>query len=288
MTEPNGRSNWGRWGPDDQRGALNLLTGERVLQALARPRSGEVFALGTEISRRGPISGAHRNPTWQMTMQIQHPDDPGRGRAEDILVMHTHAHTHLDGLAHVWVDGLLYNGVRSQAVSRGGTKHASVEHYGAIIGTAAILDVSRRRTLEEGDVITADDLELSARDAGLDAQDADILLIRTRWIEMHGTEPARYAKGEPGLGPDGADWIAAKDPAVVGMDNFGIDPFPATDNANPLACHELFLRDLGVPLIENLDLAGPVAMGAFEGLFIATPLRIRRGLGSPLNPVLVV
>jgi kynurenine formamidase len=284
MSPPGGRSNWGRWGPDDQRGAVNLLTEDRVLRALAVPRRGRVFTLGTAVGRRGPVSGGHRNPTWHVTMQVQLPDDTGRGRAEDVLVMHTH----VDGLCHVWYDGTVYGGVpATKAVSRAGARHASVEHLGAIIGSAVLLDVSRRRSLREGDQVGADDLEAAAQEAGVDAAAADIVLIRTGWFDLWATDPARYAVGEPGLGPDGAAWVADQDPAAIGMDNFGIDPFPAPDGAQPLACHELFLRDLGVPLIENLDLGGPASEGVSEGLFVATPLKIHNGLGSPLNPILV-
>lgn len=281
------RSNWGRWGEDDQRGALNLLTEERILQALARPRLGKAFALGTSVGKRGPISGP-RNPTWHVTTQVWNPDDEGRGRAEDMLMMHTHAHSHLDGLAHIWVDDMLYNGVPSSAVSRAGTKHASVEHYGPIIGTAALIDLSGRRPLAEGDVITADDLEDAARDAGTDVAAADIILIRTGWMDLYGAHPKRYSKAEPGLGADANEWIAERDPAVIGMDNFGIEPIPAPAGVNPLLCHEFFLRDLGVPLIENLDLSAPASEGISEGLFITVPLKIEKGLGSPVNPILVV
>jgi kynurenine formamidase len=288
MSASNRRSNWGRWGPDDQRGALNLLTEERVLRALSIPRRGRVFTLGTAVGREGPIAGAHRNPTWHVTMQVQVPDDPGRGRAEDVLVMHTHAHTHLDGLCHVWYDGMVYGGVpAAQAVSRTGTRHAAVDAYGGIVGTAAILDVSGARPLTEGDQIGADDLERSARAAGVNPADADKILVRKGWFDVWAKDPDRYVAGEPGLGPDGAEWVAAQDPAAVGMDNFGIDPFPPADGVPPLACHELFLRDLGVPLIENLDLGGPAAEGVTQGLFIAAPLKIRKGLGSPVNPILV-
>lgn len=280
------RSNWGRWGDDDQRGAVNLLTEERVAAALARPRRGQVFTLGTEVGRRGPLSGG-RNTTWHVTVQVTHPQDPGRGRAEDMLTMHTHAHTHLDGLAHVWKGHQLYNGASADQVSRGGTRHAGVEHIGAFVASAVVLDVTPDGPFAEGDVVTADHLGGAARRAGVDLDDADVFLVRTGWMDVHGDDPDRFARGEPGLSADGAEWIAEHDPALVGMDNFGIEPIPAPDGVEPLANHELFLRDLGVNLLENLDLSAPVAAGVHEGLFVAAPLKIRRGLGSPLNPVLV-
>lgn len=279
-------SNWGRWGTQDERGAANLLTDERVAETLAQPRVGRVFTLGTQVGRYGPVSGG-RNPTWHVTTQAQNPHDPGRGRAEDLLIMHTHAHSHVDGLSHVWVDGQLYNGFPASAVSRAGTRHASIENLGALVGEAVLLDVSTQRSWSAGDAIRADDLARAADAAGGTVSRADIALVRTGWMELHGESPRRFAEGEPGLAPDAAEWLAELDLAAVGMDNFGIEPIPPSDGANPLYCHELFLRDLGVYLIENLTLAEAAASEVTSGLFVAAPLKVDRGLGGPVNPVLI-
>lgn len=282
------RSNWGRWGPDDQRGALNLITEERVLRALRRPTAGRTYALGTTVGRNGPVSGP-RNPTWHVTTQVHNPDDRGRGRAEDMLVMHTHAHSHLDSLAHVWVDGLLYNGASAErSVTRVGTRHASVDGIGSIVGTAVILDVTLDGPFEPGEAISADHLDAAAGRLPVPVEEADVLLVRTGWMDIFAADPERFAHGEPGFDADGAEWLADQDPAAIGIDNFGFEVIPAGKGANPLLCHELFLRDLGVHLLESLDLSAPAAAGATVGLFVAAPLLIDRGLGSPVNPLLVV
>ena len=285
---PQSLSNWDRFGPGDQRGTLNLLTPDRVSAALARSREGRVFSLGTPVGRHGPLTGG-RNPTWHVTVQVDNPSSPGDGRAEDMLVVHTHAHTHIDGLAHVWFGGRLYNGVAAAGtVSRGGTRHASVEHYGGIVGSAVVLDLTPDGPFERGHALGVELLERAARRSGADCHAADVILVRTGWDELFKRDPESYAAGEPGLGPDAADWIARCDPACVGMDNYAIEPVPAPARIHPLHCHRLFLRDLGTPLIECLDLSEPAAAGVSEGLFVAAPLRVERGLGSPLNPLLIV
>jgi kynurenine formamidase len=290
VNEPSAeRSNWGRWGADDERGTLNLLTPERVSQALARPRSGRVFSLGTEIGKRGVITSG-RNPTWHVTTTVEDPSTPGNGRAEDIVILHTHAHTHIDGLGHNWFDGKLYNGFPAKrAIGRAGSSKGGVEKYGGIIGTALILDVTRDRPpMEPGEVVTAEALQKAAARASIAAEDADIVLVRVGWTELFFTDKQRYESGAPGLGPDAADWIASLDPAVVGMDCSAIEPLPAPEGVHPLAVHKLFLHQLGTPLIESLNLAEVGAEDVTDGLFIAGPLLIDRGLGSPLNPLLVV
>ena len=112
---------WGRWGKEDQRGALNLITPERVVAAARLVRTGEVIELGTEVGRHGPIMPG-RNPTWHVTTTSRDHADPGRGRSEDLLMFHTHAHTHIEGLNHVWYEDRLYNGYPAASVTRAGAK----------------------------------------------------------------------------------------------------------------------------------------------------------------------
>jgi len=282
-------TNWGRWGAADQRGSLNLLTPDRVLAALARPRTGTTYSLGTPVEKRGVIT-AGRNPTWHVTTSVVDPQAPGNGRAEDVIMLHTHAHTHIDGLGHVWFDGKLYNGVNaSDAVGRGGTKHGSVDRYGPIIGTALVLDLTAGRApFEPGEVITAQALEEATERADVARDEVDILLIRVGWTEVFWHDRERFESGAPGLGPEATDWVADLDVAVVGMDCAAFEPIPPPSGVHPLAVHRRLLHELGTPMIESLDLSAPAQAGVSSGLFVATPLPIQKGLGSPVNPVLVV
>jgi kynurenine formamidase len=283
--EPN---NWGRWGPGDGRGTLNLLTEETVSAALAVKRAGRVFMLGSSVGKRGVITDK-RNATWHVTTAVQTPGTED-GRAEDVIMMHTHAHTHIDGLGHVWFDGKLFNGVSaSRAVGRGGTKHAGVEDYGGVIGEAVVLDVTDGRDhLDPGHAISAAELEAAEQRAGVDARAADIILIRTGWTTVFDQDRKLFHSGSPGLSPDGAAWVAEREPAVLGMDVPAVEPVPPPQGVHPLACHRLFLWQLGTPLIENMQLDELAREGVSKGLFMLSPLLIKGGLGSPVNPLLVV
>ena len=52
VNRPEG-SNWGEFGPDDQRGRLNLLTEERVLNAVREVKTGERFCLSLPLDYPG-------------------------------------------------------------------------------------------------------------------------------------------------------------------------------------------------------------------------------------------
>jgi kynurenine formamidase len=281
--------NWGRWGSDDQLGAVNLVTPEKVARALQTPTQGRVIPLGSEVGKRGAITGG-RNATWHVSIQVQHPSDPGRGRAEDMLTMHTHAHSHMDGLAHIWYDGRLYNGFPSTEVGRGGANKLSIGDVGGIVTRGVCLDLTAggTRAWEVGELIEVADLRaaLSAIDTALEPGDA--VLLYSGWFELFKAGDARFDQGEPGLSPAATDWLAAHDPVLVGMDNSALEPLPPRADTNPLYVHETLLRDHGIYMLELLDLADLAASAAGTCLFITAPLRIDRGLGSPVNPLAVI
>jgi kynurenine formamidase len=282
-------NNWGRWGDDDELGALNLLTPETVLRALQIPTQGRIIPLGSEVSKRGAITGG-RNKTWHVSIQVEHPVDPGRGRAEDTLTMHTHAHSHMDGLAHIWYDGQLYNGFSSETVGRGGANKLSLGGVGGIATRGLCLDltVGGARELEVGELIDVADLERALAVIGTSVEPGDAVLLHSGWFEHHKRGDARFHEGEPGLSPAAADWLAARDPVLVGMDNSAIEPLPPRPGSNPLYVHETLLRDHGIYMLELLDLTELAESGAGTFLFMTAPLRIDRGLGSPVNPTAVI
>jgi kynurenine formamidase len=282
-------SNWGRWGADDQRGAVNLITGDAVREAVTLVGSGEVLCLGSQVGKRGAV-GAGRNATWHVTTSVTNPADPGRGRAEDILTMHTHAHSHLDGLAHIWYGGQLYNGVPSSAVGRGGARKLGIDQVGGIVTAGVLLDLAEQggRSWSAGEIIEADDLDRAAQRAQAAARPGTAYMVRTGWFDHFLEGRREFHDGEPGFGASAVEWLLDRDPAVVGVDNFAGEPIPAPTGHNPLLVHESLLRDNGVYLIELLNFRELAARGATEFLFITAPLLIANGLGSPVNPLAVL
>ena len=281
--------NWGRWGDDDQLGAVNLLTPEKVLQAMRVPKRGRIIPLGSEVGKRGALTGG-RNPTWHVSIQVEHPHDRGRGRAEDTLTMHTHAHSHIDGLAHIWYDGRLYNGFPASAVGRGGANKLSIGDIGGIVTRGLCLDLtdSGARQWQVGELVEVDDLQRALDAIGCAIEPGDAVVLHSGWFALHTSGDPRFHEGEPGLSPAAADWLAAQDPVLVGMDNSAIEPLPPAPGTNPLYVHETLLRDHGIYILELLDLAELARSGAGEFLFTAAPLRIDRGLGSPINPLAII
>jgi kynurenine formamidase len=279
-------NNWGRWGSDDERGAVNLVTPEKVMAACRRPQTGVVYQLGIDLKRDAPVGGNRIAPLHFMTQDGGDFAALGRhdwGTADDYMVLATQGTTHVDGLAHVWSGGQLYNGYPYTEVRSSGAGKLGLEKLGGMVTTAHLFDVSHLQG-ENPPEITPELVEqmLSTRQTRPEAGDA--MLFRTGWMEsaLQGdAEDARFPVVALSMG----EWFADNDIAIVGADNIAVEATGRRGVLPPL--HKILVRDLGVTMMELLHLRAPAEDGVETGMLVVAPLRISRGVGSPVNPLLV-
>jgi kynurenine formamidase len=288
--------NWGRWGTADERGALNLVTPERVLEALRLPVHGRLYSLGQSIQGRGVPMISDRPPPIHLfrvdggDYATGAPDSNGCRSAEDYLIMGMHGHTtHLDALGHVWSGEELYNGFPDATVRSTGMRRCGIDKAGPIATRGVLLDLARWKGvehLEAGGSVRAADLDACAAAQGVQVGGGDAVLLRTGWPLVYATDPAGYERAWPGIGLEAAAWLAERDVVLVGADNPAVEtrPFPKGTTA---PVHQLLLRDHGIYLLELLDLEALAADAAHQFLFLTLPLRIRGATASPVNPVAI-
>ncbi|HEU5025062.1 MAG TPA: cyclase family protein [Spirillospora sp.] len=295
-------SNWGRWGDDDQRGTLNLITPDRVSAAAATVRRGVTFGLSVPADGTGPYSapGSGRfNPIHTMTRYRG--DDP-RGEladfrsSEDMVILGTHSSTHFDALSHLWYDDLLYNGYHHDtAVTSWGAERCSIQNLAAgVVSRGVLLDLPRRLGtghLEPGTEIGPADLDAAFDAAGLRPRPGDVLLLRTGTYPRHRRGADVGLSRSPGLTWECARWIRDHEIAAVCADNFAVEVLGANDGGPMIPFHMLAIRDMGLLLGELFDFEALAedcaADGVHECMFVASPLNIPGGVGSPLNPVAI-
>jgi kynurenine formamidase len=214
----------------------------------------------------------------------------GLQMSDDYLFVACHGGTHIDALCHVFVDDLMYNGHSSSAVRSSGARLCGIDKMPATITRGVLLDVAQHRGCEHLDVghaITARDLNECAESQGVSVLPGDAVLVRTGHLgELYRGVDARL--GEPGLGVGTAGWCAEHKISVIGADNHGVEVKPSEAAGANSPLHIEFLRNQGLPMIELLDLTELSREGIYEFLFIAIPLKIAGGAGSPINPIAVV
>ncbi len=294
--------NWGRWGAQDQRGALNLITAGQVAAAAALVNSGTVISCALELA----VVPSVENPNPAQHMMLIAGDSldatgvPGLETALDYVgvAFHGMAVTHIDALCHVFVDGEMYNGRPATAVKSIGALQNSIEAaFAGIVGRGVLLDIPRLRGvdwLEPNDTIAADELDQAASSQGVAVNPGDILLIGTgrdnRRAALGSWDPVTV--GLAGLHPSCVPWIHSHDVAVLGSDGIS-DPLPSVvESGWPIPVHQTCLVAMGVHLLDNLQLARLAEacdrQQRWEFLFSVAPLRIPGGTGSPVNPVAVL
>ncbi len=292
-------SNWGRWGADDERGTTNLVTPERLVAAAALIRTGKVFDLGIAFDESGPQTGGVRiNPSHLMAATGHGQDFPGGFHyADDYIYMPLQAATQWDGLVHVFYDDQLYNGFPSSDVTPKGAFHNGIDKQAkGIAGRGVLLDIAALKGvpwLAAGQAVTPEDLDEAAERQGVAIAPGDIVIFRTGWRRMFvETGNAKAFQGaQPGLSLACCDWLHAHDIAAVCSDNAAIEVCPAEDRTTMLPVHMVLIRDMGMTLGEIFDLeelaADCAADGVWEFFFCGPPLKVTRGVGSPINPLAI-
>lgn len=286
---------WQRWGDDDERGALNFIGPDQVRRATGLVQTGEVLRLAQLLSSKTPVP-AHRCGLQHFMGRDGGDYAAGAGRpegfqfAEDSVIMPLHIGTHVDALCHAWYEDELYNGFSSDTIrSTTGASKLGVEKMPPIVTRGVLLDLVRLkgRVLVPGEVISRADLEAAAALAGLQIEQGDAVLLRTGWLESQKGVKNVSFDVEPGIDVEAGRWLAEREVAVVGADNFAVEVLPfAKGTVFPV--HQLLIRDFGVPLLEGLMLDPLVASGRFAFLFVASALPIVGATGSPLAPVAVL
>ena len=285
--------NWGRWGPGDERGSLNLIDGEAVRRGITAVRWGEPISLGLPMrSGRGPIAGL-RSPMQHFMSRdggdyaAGLPEKPGYGYADDSIIVACHGTTHLDALSHVWRDGLMWNGYSASTVTSRGAARCGIETTGPVVTRALFLDLAEGTPLAPAEPISANALDHAVRSHGLKPLPGDALLMRTGWLAQWRAGGANTSSW-PGLDADCGEWLGDHDIALVGADNIAVEVGPSTVPGSAMPLHLAAIRDRGIYFLELLDLEALAASGARECLLVVAPLNIVGGVGSPVAPVAVV
>jgi len=293
-------NNWGRWGDDDERGTLNLVTPEAVQRAAESVRKGVAFPLALALSADGPQTGAipgRINPIHLMT-QVHTPytkDPQGVRASDDSVAMGLQAGTHWDSLAHVSYDGRVYNGFGAKAIDESGASRLGIQNVRSLVSRGVLLDVARTKgveRLEPGYVVRMSDLEAAVETARTRILPGDVVLIRTGHIQLfaQGDRDA-YGYPSPGPGIEAVRWFRAHDIAAAATDTFGFEVLPCEREDLFLPVHMLDLVEMGMIQGQNFwleDLAEDCAAdGRYTFLLEATPEPFVGAVGAPVAPVAV-
>ncbi|MDA1051953.1 MAG: cyclase family protein [Planctomycetota bacterium] len=285
-------SNWGRWGDDDQLGALNLITPEKRKQAAGLVREG----VSVSLARNAEEVEAADNPDPFSQVMLKTGNEPGNQWAVDTysVLYHGFAHTHMDSLCHLLYQGKMYNGYSQTEITDQGTAKLSIHNAKSGIFTRGVLiDIPALRGveyLEPGTPIYPEELTAWENRAGLKVGSGDVVFFRTgRWARRAAKGPWSVEElGAAGLHASCAKWIRERDVAMVGSDA-AMDVMPSGIPGMTHPIHLLTLNAMGVHIFDNCDLEAVSKtcgqLKRWDFLITAAPIPVEGGTGSPLNPI---
>ena len=283
--------NWGRWGDDDQKGAVNMVTPEKRLAAAQTVRSGTAVSL----SRVFPTTPAPNNPNPAIHYMKLEED---RGGCVDYygISYHGTAATHLDALCHVWNEDGMWNGRDpKEKVTTDGAAWGSIENWSeGIITRGVLLDVPKHRG---GAYVTQEtpvhgwELEDIAKEEGVALEPGDALVVysgREKWNEDGNPLWGSNSELRPGLHASCLKFIQESDCCLLVWDM--MDHTPNGYDLGWSVHASIFAYGIG--LLDNA-LLQPLAeacgqAGRYEFLLTVNPLRVVGGTGSPVNPVAIL
>ncbi|MBI2480902.1 MAG: cyclase family protein [Planctomycetia bacterium] len=285
-------SNWGRWGNEDQLGALNLITPEKRKQAAALVREG----ISVSLARNAEEVEAADNPDPFRQVMLMTGNEPGNQWAVDnySVLYHGFAHTHIDSLGHLLYQGKMYNGYSQKEISEQGMGKLSIHNAKSGIFTRGVLiDIPALRGveyLEPGTPIYPEELTAWENRAGAKVGSGDVVFFRTgRWARRAAKGPWSVEElGAAGLHASCAKWIRERDVAMVGSDA-AMDVMPSGISGMTHPIHLLTLNAMGIHIFDNCDLEAVSKtceqLKRWDFLITAAPIPVEGGTGSPLNPI---
>jgi kynurenine formamidase len=289
-------SNWGRWGRDDELGTLNLITPQKRLEAIGTVRDGLTIGCAWPIVKENPVVDVQYPPQHFM---VQSGEAPGSIAALDFIgmVFHGHTITHVDALSHQFWSGRLYNDRASTTVTtEQGASTCSVEAMkDGIITRGVLLDIAglkNKSSLDAGEGIYPEDLEVTERTQGVLVNEGDALLVRTGWLARRFQQgPYPKPPARPGLHAASLPWLHERGVAVIAADA-AHDVVPSDYEKVPLPVHMVGMVMMGLCLIDGCQfddlLAECKSRDRWEFLFVVAPLRLRNATGSPVTPLAVL
>jgi kynurenine formamidase len=280
-----------RWGAADQRGAANRITPAKVLEAKSLITAGAVYQLGRVYETAMPMFG-----TRHYSLRIPQTFGPlgsNRTMYHDEIVSGElgQVGTQFDGLGHIGVGDLFYNGNDRNEFSKGdGLTKLGVENVGAIVKRGVLVDVAAFKGVAQlaGDYeITLADLQGALARQGTEVRAGDVVLVHTGWGSLWLEDNAKFASSAPGIGLAAGQYLVEREVVMVGADTWSMEVVPNPNPALQFPVHQLFLPRNGIYIFENLATEDLARDRVYEFAFFFAPLLLKGATGSPGNPIAI-
>jgi kynurenine formamidase len=232
-----------------------------------------------------------------MALERRHGDRTradGGSAANELIMIGGHVGTHVDALAHVSQDGLVYGGTPAESLqSNVGFAQLGIDTFQPYVGRAVLLDVTAVHgvnTLPAGYEVTVEDLEQAKKRAGVEPHPGDAILVGTGWSRCWNDVEAFNGQhaGAPGPGKDAGEWLASWRPRAVGAETIAFEHIAPEQGHALLPVHRIMLVEHGINIVETMNLAAVLDHDTPDFLLVLNPLNIKGATAGPVRPLAVI
>jgi hypothetical protein len=282
-----------KWGANDQIGALNNITKDNVLAASKLIKQGKTMRMGIETSSKTPAF-----PPRSYSITIVRPGQDYEGQSlgntktnyhDDILNTWVGIGTQLDGLGHIGIDNTYYNCTPgSEITGISGLKKFGIETVPAVATRAVLLDMTAlmgKDIIPEGVAFNQPEIEAALKKQGnMKINKGDIVIFYTGWHKLLGVDDKRNGAAHPGLGVQGARYLANLGVAMIGSDTWGLEVIPFENAGQVFHVHQILLAEFGVFILENAVAEQAIKDKVYEGMITVAPHRTTGSVQAIVSP----
>jgi kynurenine formamidase len=284
-----------KFGPADQIGNMNYVTPAKTLAATKLVTNGKAYRLGIETNKNTPAYG-----TRTFSITVIQPNQAGGASLgptkttynDDIINGWVGVGSQLDGLGHAGIDGLYFNCNRAAEFTMpDGLKKLGIENVPPVATRGVLLDMAgyfNTDMVKEGTAFNRAEIEGAMKRQGVRSiEKGDVVLFYTGWQKLLGKDNTRFISVNPGLGRDGARYLASLEVAMIGADTSNFEVIPFEKDAGVYEVHQILLALNGIHILENMNTEEMVRDRAWEFLFTLGPARLTGGVQAIVNPIAI-
>ena len=284
-----------KFGASDELGAANYLTPALALAAAKLVKTGKTYSLGITVSTTTPAY-----PPRTCSLYIVQPGQVGSSEGlgpthttynDDILNCWTGIGTQIDGLGHIGVGNLYYNGIKwGDLATTGGLKKLGADTIPPFVARGVMLDMAAYMgvdVVKEGTAFNKAEIEGAAKKQGVEIRQGDVVIFHTGWLSLIEKDPKRFGSVEPGLGREGARYLVSKNVVAVGADTWAVEVIPFEPGAGVFEVHQILLPMNGTYILENINTTELAKDKAYEFMFVLGQNKYQGSVQSMINPVAI-
>jgi kynurenine formamidase len=281
-----------RYGADDRIGAANNLSTDIVLDAARLITTGKVYSLGVETAEDSPAYGTRTFTIDIIASGANVPVGTDVVTSNDERVTTSFGiGSQIDGLGHLGIGNQYYNGLTSeQIVADGGLAELGTHTIPPIVTRGVLLDMTRHFEVDmvsEGTAFNRAVIEAAASAQGIQIRSGDVVLFHTGWMQLLGTDNQRFISVQPGVGVEGAEYLADLGVVAIGADTPALEVIPFENPQRVFAVHQTLLAKEGVYILENMNTAALAADSVHEFMFVLGQPKFKGAVQTVINPIAI-